>query len=315
MYFDHVQLSLAFGLRFSFPVRVSGIYFRPSFHYSDTGILVGRGNGSRGTDARKRLMLLSAVRNPHFQTLFCLDPFAAEWLREHHPRVRAVDLPDPVDPVPILTPPSNALAGVGASRSKLLLFGALDDRKGVRPVVDALRTLPTEAQARLALVCAGPFIGAARAELLTELEELRTNSAVEVVVEDRYHEESEIQPLVAGADLVLLTYDCHIGSSNVLVRAAAAATPVLAQEYGLLGALVRRHRLGTTLDARSPDAIATALTRWVVDGPSSITFDAASARAFASANISARFTETVFGELLKPSREGTAVESRGLRGS
>ena len=67
MYYDQVQLSLALGLRFGFPLRMAGIYFRPTFHYARLDAETPR---SRVTDLRKRLLLQASLRNPHVDTLF-----------------------------------------------------------------------------------------------------------------------------------------------------------------------------------------------------------------------------------------------------
>ena len=92
MYFDHAQLALGFGLRFDFPVRLSGIYFRPSLHY-------GRFDGhaaspkERAASLRKRLVLWAALRNPHLDGLFSLDPFALPDVRRLGRAGQAVALP------------------------------------------------------------------------------------------------------------------------------------------------------------------------------------------------------------------------------
>jgi hypothetical protein len=47
--------------------------------------------------------------------------------------------------------------------------------------------------------------------------------------------------------------------SRVLLEAASVGTPILANEYGLVGDLVRRHGLGATVDCRDRVALHRAL--------------------------------------------------------
>lgn len=289
MYFDHAQLALAFGLRFDVPVRLSGIYFRPSFHYR-------RFRGHRPSpkerllNVRKRLVLRAALRNPHLAHLFCLDPFVVPDVRRLGRDGQAVVLPDgvrlrsdvgtdvdwPVDP----------------RRKVALLFGSLDRRKGIFQVFEAVQRLPERDQRRLALVLAGPIEDPDRDRVLRELHALKTRTPLQVMLDERFIPDEEIQVMIRRADLVLLTYQRHIGSSNVLVRAAMAERPVLATDYGLVGALVRARRLGQTVDAGSPEAIAAALSAYLAD-PSAVPFSPENACRYAEANTAEAFARTI----------------------
>ena len=286
MYFDHAQLALAFGLRFDFPVRFSGIYFRPQFHY---GRFEGHATSprERATNLRKRLVLRAALRNPHLHTLFCLDPYAVADVRRMGGR--AVALPDGVAPeagrADVRWAPEDG-------RRAVLLFGTLHRRKGLFEVLDAMRRLSKDDQRRLALVLAGPITDLERDRALRELGDLATSTPLQVVLDERFIPDEEIQAMVRRADLVLLTYQRHVGSSNVLVRAAMAGRPVLATDYGLVGALVREHRLGQALDAGSPEVIAPALSAFLAN-PYAVPFSPEAACRYAEANTAEAFARTI----------------------
>ena len=81
MYFDHVQLSLALDLRLEYVVALSGIYFRPSFHYRELGGYRPTVK-ERLTSLRKRVLLAAAMRNRHLRHLFSLDPYAVETIEK-----------------------------------------------------------------------------------------------------------------------------------------------------------------------------------------------------------------------------------------
>lgn len=300
MYFDHAQLSIASALRFRWPLAISGIYFRPSFHYGDLG-------GPRETPRDrlkglvKRSVLWAALRNRHLQTVFSLDPFAVSYIERWSRHTEIVSLPEPLD-----LPPAHGdvpiLRRLDPSRRRLVFFGTIDDKKGIAQVLAALRSLSQQQQDRLAVIVAGPLVEAQRADLHTQIAQFDAATSVEVLIEDRFLAEEEIQPLLAGCDLALLTYQRqHVGSSGVLVRAAAAGVPVLATDYGVVGEQVRRHRLGLAVDATQPDAIRAVVEAWL-ERPESAGFDSAAAAGFARENTADRFAGAIWERLLRPQR-------------
>jgi glycosyltransferase involved in cell wall biosynthesis len=296
MYLDHAQLSLACDLRFEWPLSISGIYFRPTFYYPKLGI--HQGLDERVVAVRKRIVLRAALRNPHLRFVFCFDHLAVVQFPASGSRIQAIPLPEPLRVESSSTRDSPISNNVEPRRRRLLLFGSLDDRKGIRPVLDALSGLSEADQSQLALVLAGRVSGGERPALLDRIDLFRRSSNVQVVLEDRYLDEEEIQPLVRACDLVLLTYVHHVGSSGVLVRAASAGVPVLSTDYGLLGTQVRENRLGATLDATSVSAIRATLAGWL-ESPETIPFDPGSAQAFTAANTAEAFAETIFSRLLE----------------
>lgn len=303
MYFDHVQLSLALDLTFSFPVHLSGIYFRPSFHYRDFSASTGSGSDWL-THFRKRLLLAAALRNRHVSHLFCLDPYVVPYLKARHRRVEAVALPDGITPRPALLARSEVRArwGVAVDRRVALFFGSIAARKGIHQTLEALRRLSLDDQQRLCLALVGAVSEVEKDRVQEDLHRTRRETAVQVVVDDRFVEEEEIQGFVEGADLVLLPYQRHVGSSGVLVRAAHARVPVLGPAYGLVGEHLRRRTLGLPVDTTSPDALAAGLTRWLA-APDRFPFDAQEARRFAQENTAERFAATLFHHVAAPTRQ------------
>lgn len=298
-YVDHLQASLATGLRFPRPVRLSGIYFRPSFHYR----AMGRGPGTaraRLDDLQKRALLRLALANPHVETLFVLDPYAVGPVQAlAPPRVRVVALPEAVEAgaLPDETPEATRLRlGVEDGRDVLLLFGSLDARKGVRELLAALALLPEALARRACLVMAGEVTGDA-ASIAAGVAALR--GAVQTVHLDGFVSDAEMHRLFGAADLVVLPYQRHVGSSGILVRAAAAGVPVLGPAYGMLGARIDADRLGASVDASDPADLARGLARFL-DPHAAFPFDAEAARAFAAANTEHAMAATLLAPLYDP---------------
>jgi glycosyltransferase involved in cell wall biosynthesis len=283
-----VQLALAAGLRFPFPVRISGILFHPTLHYRPAGRFSPRDYVQR---LRKRLFLRLIAQNPHLDTVFTLDPTAVPSLRKLG--LDAVALPDPV----IQTAGDGRtreemrlLYGIEPGRRVLLLFGALTARKGVLQVLEAVRLLPPQAARSIALFLAGPLDPELRPRV-TDLVALARGRGVQVVRHDAYIQNGSVQAFIGAADLVLAPYQRHFGSSAVLIRAALAERPVLSQEFGLMGAYVRQHGLGQAVDSGSPAAIAAGIEAFLLDP--SAGFDPARSRQFVLANTPERFCETL----------------------
>jgi len=122
---------------------------------------------------------------------------------------------------------------------------------------------------------------------------------VQVVLRDERVPDDEVPDLLGAADVVLLPYQRHLGSSGVLVRAAAAGTPVLGDGYGLLGAQIRRHALGITVDATQTGDLVRGLHRCVTM-PLDALFDAEAAAAFARHHTAEHFAETIYRFLAPP---------------
>jgi glycosyltransferase involved in cell wall biosynthesis len=139
---------------------------------------------------------------------------------------------------------------------------------------------------------AGETVGI-RPDLERAIAALRDGGNVQVVHRDGFVTDDEMHALFGCASLVLMPYQRHVGSSGVLVRAAAAGVPVLCQRYGMLGQLVEDRRLGLTVDTGSPEAIAAGLALFL-DPAGAYPFDEHGARSFATLNTEDVMATTVF---------------------
>ncbi|ARA94536.1 hypothetical protein AWN76_016135 [Rhodothermaceae bacterium RA] len=301
MHMDHLQVSLATDLRFTFPIRLSGIYFRPTVHYR---FFVDPATSSSWREHlhhwRKRVLLQMAARNRHLAYLFSLDPYAVPYINAMTGKhVQAIALPDGITLQPGSRTPSEVRAdwGVEPGRTVALLFGSISPRKGVFQVLDAVRLLPQDLQQRLCLVFAGRVSPRERVDIYTAFEETRHHTQVQLIMDDRFLPESELQSLIAASDVMLIAYQRHIGSSNALIRAAAAQVPILGQSYGLIGEQIRRHGLGLAVDTTQPEAIARGLLQILTEG---ISVDEKAMLQFARANAVDHFARTLFDYVTRP---------------
>ncbi len=294
MYFDHMQLSLALGLRFAFDVRISGIYFRPSFHYRRFSSHSSSGR-DRIVNLRKRALLRAALRNRHVSTLFSLDPFVVDHLKKFSPRIQVVALPDGV-PANQGSSASIDLRGqyhVASDRRFAVLFGSIAERKGVFQTLEALALLSPEDQKSLGIALIGSVSPVDKDRVRHNIRRMQNETDVRIILDDRFVSDEEIQGMLGASDLLLLPYQHHVGSSGVLVRAAMALVPVLGPDYGLVGEQIRRHELGLSVDTTSPSVLAESLSRWIADADT-VPFNSTKAESFAKANTAEQYSETIF---------------------
>jgi glycosyltransferase involved in cell wall biosynthesis len=292
MYLDHAQLALASGLRFRFPVRISGILFHPTLHYRNREPFNPR---SYLQGLRKRLILRAIAGNPHLDTVFTLDSTAVPSLRALG--LDAVALPDPVvqDGYKGLAPLQlREHFALEPGRKVLLLFGALTARKGVSQVLEALALMPPADARRVALLMAGPLDRDLRPIVEALIEKVRSGG-VQVVQHDDYIQNDSVQSFMEASDLILVPYQRHFGSSAVLIRAALAGRPVISQEFGLMGTNVREHSLGQAVDTGRPSAIAAAVSGFLKDPR--LGFGREVALQYAKANTPELFCQTIIGRL------------------
>lgn len=290
---DLLCLPFALGLG-ALGKPIAGILFRPSVHYGALGTYRPT-SGERLRDLRKDLLYRLMLRNPAVRSVLSLDPFFPTHALAHYrhgDKVRPI--PDPAQPALEPAGSGTTIADfVPPGRTGLLLFGYLTERKGPLAVLDALRLLPGPIAARTALLFAGRIDPAIRDGIDTRCRALaRDRPELWWRIEDRRLDRAELGALVARSDIVLAPYQRFVGSSGVLLWAARAGRPVLAQEFGLVGRLTRDHRLGAVADSSDPARLAREIESMIVHGPQTF-IDHSSATTFASSRTPDRFASTV----------------------
>lgn len=282
------------------PCRVSGIFFRPSFHY---GRFSGEPEERRVAMARlqERLTVARLLQHPDTDTIFTLDPFFIDAIGpEHRDRVFLLD-----DPVPL--PPegaSDALRlrrdfGIEEGRRVLLFFGQPQPRKGILQLLEALAVMPPSSQRRLCLLMAGPESGIDPVLLDARLQRLMAQGLIQVVRHAEHVPQARVGDYFRASDIVLAPYQRHLGSSNILLLAAAHGRPALSQDYGLMGAYVRRDGLGVAVDTTQPAAIAAALER-MLDHPADFAPTRETQAALRARHDDGRFAPSMLGRLAMP---------------
>jgi glycosyltransferase involved in cell wall biosynthesis len=295
-YLDSFQLSLAAG--FKLPCTVSGIYFRPTFHYN---CFAGHSSSfkERIQQWRERLLVSRVLSHPQFKTLFCLDPFVVSYLATIHRDAHAVHLPDPVQNYVISEEQLQNLRdrlGISPDRQVFLLFGRLEGRKGIYQLLQAVSALPPALCEKLCLLLVGPIDSNDRLSMASKITEISQTLPVQIITLEQFIPDHEIQSYFQISDVILAPYQRHVGMSAILVRAAAAQKPVLTSSYGLMGEVTRQHHLGLAIDSTNPEEIAKGLMQFLLNLPDQFC-DHAKMQAFAEENSAERFANVIFQHL------------------
>lgn len=288
MYFDIFQLGLWLGRKADYPV--SGIYFRPDFHYVSSAGLKARLNV-----LRKKATLRGVLHQEILANLFCLDHSAVAKVREMNPRVNVVPLPDPVKFYTITSTERENLRSelrLEPNRKIFLLFGYLDQRKGIEPFLEAVDQLRPELQQQICFL----VVGAINPDYQTQLEKKISliNSNIQIVSVFREIKGKQIQTYFELSDYVLTLYQRHVGMASVLIRAAISGKPLFSSDYGYVGHLVKTEQLGVATDSTSPVAICQLMEQVLTKG---ITYSTENLGRLADQNSDVSFARTIFDHL------------------
>jgi glycosyltransferase involved in cell wall biosynthesis len=290
MEIDYLLPALASNLHVTVPL--SGIWFKPTFHYGAFG-----DKSDDKSRLHEKLLVARALANRRLSNLFCLDRFVPPKLSKVGHGHKAVAI---ADPLPVeTTPPRDAsrkAIGVEPNRHVLLVFGNISARKGVIEVLLSLGSLARVQQERLCVVVAGVPIEIDEPQLDELLLELK-RSGIQVIDRLRHIPEDEVPVLFAASDTVLAVYRNHPGSSGVILRAALHGRPVLAQNYGSMGKLVRDHSLGMTVNALNAEDLAAGIQA-SLEGAIAKRFDPEAAALLAGRNSRAAFYDPIFRKIL-----------------
>ncbi len=293
MYSDHFQLPMLLGQ--PAPCQVSCIYFRPTFHYH---LFQGyRPTWKQRLQAfRKKWMLGRVLKLKHLDVLYCLDPFAAEFISNNlntHARVRTIPDSFVQPPVPQgrIDKLRNELT-IEPDRKVLLLLGILDPRKGPVQLLEAIRGLAESTKRKVCLLLIGKIDGEIEASVLERVHSLQNEGLVQLIANNQYITDTLVQDYYEISDVALTTYQGHMGMSSALIRAGLAGIPVLSSEYGLMGELVQRFRLGAVVDTSNSAAFTQSLEN-AVNQPKTEMFDPKSALQFTNSHTPEKLGDTL----------------------
>jgi hypothetical protein len=206
--------------------------------------------GSRWLNTRQVLMRL-LLRDPALRVLFSLT-LPEAYLRSIPAPGKIRYLPDPGD---LRTPAERSSArahlGVEGPALVILVYGTIDSRKGLVPLLQAIGQ--RDAPAVRVLV-----VGRQSAEMRASLAApqfaiLRQRGMLDII--DEFVDDALQGQVFAAADVVWLGYCGHAAMSGVLVLAGLAKRAVIVSDFGEMGRLARQHELGPVVNIEYPDSV------------------------------------------------------------
>jgi len=148
--------------------------------------------------------------------------------------------------------------GISDEDVAILVFGSLDDRKGIDALLSCISSRTN--LARYVVILAGKQSETTISRVKTPLcEDLVLRKRL--VILDRFLGDEEQGSVFAAADVVWVGYRKHIYMSGVLVLAGRAGLPVIGTAEGEIGRLIRRHDLGAAACISQPADVERALCR------------------------------------------------------
>jgi glycosyltransferase involved in cell wall biosynthesis len=138
-------------------------------------------------------------------------------------------------------------------QSRILIFGAINNRKNYRCAIEAFLMQTTFKE----LVLAGVLQDESIAQLLDELD-----VAGRVRLIDRYIPEEELADLFESADFSLLPHGRGSSlASGTLSRALEFGVPIIGLNEGYISEWLTRYRIGITFQADNPHSLVSSLER------------------------------------------------------
>lgn len=240
--------------------RFGGICMRPAFHYQDCGVIAP----SSKLDVVKKWLFLRLLCSQYLAKLFVIDELLAGYIQLHFPQAakRLAYLADPADEaIEVNVAQVRALFNAPTGSKVILVYGAIDERKGVSLLLDTL-----EAERALSEWCVW-LVGKQSLEIREWLSSSRWAKLKQqdrVQIRDEFVSDEMEQQVFASCDVVWIVYQGHYAMSGVLVRAGMHSKAVIVCCDGLIGWYARKRHLGVLTEG-TDSSVQTAMSTLAKD--------------------------------------------------
>lgn len=283
-----------FGSPFSSTSFVA-LYMSPKHHRKSMGL----GPASRHDWLYKK-MFQRLLRIPTLRSVLVIDEFFQDYCKEQYGLLaQKVEYVPDFGKIRGVGTKEECRAKIGIScKSKLLLvYGSLTKRKGIMQLIEALDR--PDSPKDLKVVLAG------RAS--EDMDSFIASAVMQKMIKEKriflrlyFHDDLDEFCIFKAADYVWLGYtDGFYGSSAVLYQALHAGLAVIAMEQGLIGKIVRKYRLGVTVNPSRQDSILQGLNQIVLSQFTHTTDELFLLKEFVNMHTPEVHSTVVFNALLK----------------
>jgi glycosyltransferase involved in cell wall biosynthesis len=261
-YLDNCLLGLAAPQEAFWGTPWLALTMRTMFHFPSVGVSAPK----QSFTIFRRWLVDRILRQKSLAALLTIDSTLSEFsMQQRHPRFRKIQyVPDPVlqyySALPTKAEARQRL-GIPSNARVVLLYGAIDSRKGAASLVKAAAS--PDCSNQIHVVLAGTNWMPAEFRTSQPFQSLLTQHRIHCF--DGYIDNEHEQLLLASADCMWVGYIDFYGVSGVMALAGRHAVPVIASEDGLVGYFTRKHKLGATIEPRNQASIVTALNRLVTE--------------------------------------------------
>ena len=220
---------------------------RPSFHHQKYGVITPKPKFAK----IKKILFTKVLSIQTLNKVFTIDEILDRYISDHHPLLKkSIEyIADPAEFVGTHTYQSaRAKLEIPESATVILVYGAIDERKGIRSLVSALNSTNHSSEIHLLLV--GKQSEEIRHFLKSKASKLFARNCYHV--QDRFVTNEYQQMAFAASDIVWLGYRNHFTMSGVLVLAAISGKPIIGTEQGLIGWYIKEKKLGFCIDTENP---------------------------------------------------------------
>jgi len=261
-YLDNCLLGLAAPGRAFGQTPWLTITMRTMFHFQTMGVIAPKQRFS----ILRRALANRILRQPHLAALLTIDPTLGEFASlQRDTCFRKIQyIPDPVvhhyGPLPSKMEAKLRL-NIPTQARVVLLYGAIDERKGVTSLVEAAAAADCSTQVHLVL--AGEYCGPEELRRTKAWESLTAQRRLHVVAGFITEENEKL--LLAAADCMWIGYIDFYGVSGVMALAGRHGIPIVGTDYGLVGYYTKKFSLGALIDPRNQASTVAALNRLVME--------------------------------------------------
>lgn len=259
---DACLKEIALSMPGKFPGKLVGVLSQPFLHYG----LFSSAKNLRWLTWRRKIpafiKLFLACRRHFIGEILTLDPYAPNYYNKKFLTSKFRFLHEPLLSIQPFPQPRKFFQ-LPENRCVLLFPGNIDRRKGIVEfligVNQALKESP-RLRKELAIVIAGQVMPEIKDQFSRLTADFQLDYPdVPLKIYDSYVSDEEFISLIEASDCICMPYRNFVGSSGILVHAAANNRLVLASEFGLIGELVKRYNLGIVCDESDPINLVKAL--------------------------------------------------------
>ena len=187
------------------------------------------------------------------------DKSAACFLNRKYSSNKYTYLPDPFNKIAYEGKSLRSELGIGESDTVFLHFGAMTDRKGTLEILDAISLLSDDEKYNKVFIFAGVVSDSIKSQFYHKFKRAETDCRLFLF--EGFCTNEKLVDLCVTTDFILCPYKLTDLSSGVLGYAATFNKQVIGPAGGLIGKLIRKYRLGITINEVTPANIAAAISK------------------------------------------------------